>query len=282
MQPATLNPSLMYDGSAVIPPLRTKKSGQTIASLGGSQIGLDTPTPMPKSKDKGKGKEVVPPMIGDERGASGSGHGTSPGIGINIQTPSDRARQTSGLDRQDGDFLSPRQSSRTFLQHSTPRHSVSAATSTTRVPEAASPQGFPNSMPPIRGASSPKIFLAQGDSGNDQVPKQPFVTVLGAYTSNAGMTPGPMLAQQLPTHAQSQAQHISTHRVPVPAELGAELQQSILHRAGSSSSLRSLGSFGKFDPHTYQDPALWAAPLGAFEGRPASRGSSRRISYADL
>lgn len=77
----------IYEGSGVIPPLRTKKSGQTITSLGGSQIGLNTPTPLPKSKDKGKGKEIVPPMIGHDRGASGSGHGTSPGIGINIQTP---------------------------------------------------------------------------------------------------------------------------------------------------------------------------------------------------
>lgn len=136
-------------------------------------------------------------------------------------------------------------------------------------------------MSPIRG-SSPKIFFAQGlsDPGNDEIPKQPFVTVLGAYTSNAGMTPGPMLSQILPPRTGSQAQPVGV--VSVPAELGAELHQTALHRAGSSSSLRSQGSFGKFDPNTYQDPALWAVPPGAYEGRPVSRNSSRRISYADM
>lgn len=78
------------------------------------------------------------------------------------------------------------------------------------------------------------------------------------------MTPGPMLSHLLPTRTDSRAQHVSA--VSVPAELGAELHQAVLHRAGSSSSLRSQGSFGKFDPNTYQDPAMWGAPPGAFEG----------------
>lgn len=164
------------------------------------------------------------------------------------------------------------------------------ATSTTRVPDGSSPQNPPRSVSPML-RSTPKIFLAQGlpepDYGNDE-PKRPRITVLkhfdadGRFTSNAGMTPGPTIHQPLPSRARQHQQHDLTGGGAMTAmgELGAELAQAKLHRAGSSSSLRSQGSFGKFDASTYVDPAFWGAPLGAFD-RPGSAASSKRLSYAD-
>lgn len=64
----------------VVAPLRTKKSGLSNTSGGA----VETPTPMPKV-NKGKGKERAQPMIGEM--ASMSGNETSPGIGIDVQTP---------------------------------------------------------------------------------------------------------------------------------------------------------------------------------------------------
>lgn len=205
---------------------------------------------------------------------------------------------------QNENFLSPRHSSNSLPQHSTPRHSM--ATSTTKVAgPTSSPQGFPRSISPIP-RSSPKIFLAQGlpnaetngaGDGGEEI-KRPRMTVLGhvkgmsedggggaVYTSNAGMTPGPMLYQPLPSRGypqQSQGVGGGPGLGPVPeAGLGADLHQAKLHRVGSSSSLRSQEPYGKFDASTYEDPAIWAAPPGAFQNRPTSRASSRRLSYAD-
>ena len=97
--------------------------------------------------------------------------------------------------------------------------------------------------------------------------------------NNAGMTPGLVLHQPLPSHVPQVQQNIGG--VPVAGNLGADLAAG-LHRAGSSSSLRSQGAYGKFDPNTYQDPAIWGAPPGAFNHeRPRSDTSSRRLSYAD-
>jgi hypothetical protein len=110
--------------------------------------------------------------------------------------------------------------------------------------------------------------------------KKPKVTVIrrveGEWTkNNAGMTPGPALFQPLPSRAPEQQR----------GELGLLNAERGLHRMGSDTSLRSQGSYGKFDSSTYVDPAFWGAPQNEAGVRPVSRGAqsveSRRISYAD-
>ncbi|KAF9443412.1 hypothetical protein P691DRAFT_778900 [Macrolepiota fuliginosa MF-IS2] len=284
MDSALLRPAMASNTSLQggVAPLRTKKSG-------GSGIGLNTPTPMPRAS-KGKGKErEVPTMLGrDLDMVSGSGHEASPGIGIDVQTPSDGVRYHTGhQDPHNAAFLSPRGSTNTLPQHSTPRHSISMATSTTKVSgPTPSPRGFPRSISPIP-KSTPKIFQVQaGPDHEGEMGGRVRNTTEVGYTNNAGMTPGPMLFHPLPSKRQAAG---AEPVVGLDDMLGAELQLGRLHRAGSNSSMRSQGSYGKFDASKYEDPAIWGAPPGAFERagsanglRPVSRGSSRRISYADM
>lgn len=321
-------------GYPVIMPLRTKKSGLSLASgaSGSGEGAIDTPTPMPRG-DKGKGKERVyqpgmgPSMMIGEAPSGTSGNDTSPGIGIAVQTPSDRGRRHHQQPQDDANFLSPRQSSSRSLPPSRHGGGTSVATSTTRVQDDTQAQPFPpRSVSPIP-RSTPKIFMAQGlpnPSAESLLPfekaKNPRVKVIKHVDSiagghagsvagseggrngwpvnndnydNAGMTPGPALFQPLPSRAAANQRVGSGQEVYLQADRG-------LHRAGSNSSLRSQGSYGKFEPNEYIDIAFWGAPesgqvqVGSQDGmvggeggglyrRPMSGQSveSRRISYAD-
>lgn len=178
--------------------------------------------------------------------------------------------------------MGSRQSSRNDipLSHSTPRLTPSNTISATR------PQGGVTS-------SIPKIFQAQKLPEKDPNEEEVFIPRVtirkrigpdGVFTvNNAGMTPGLVLHQPLPSRVPQVQQNAAGGPVPVTESLGADLAAG-LHRTGSSSSLRSQGAYGKFDPNTYQDPAIWGAPgpLGTFDyDRPRSDTSSRRISYTD-
>jgi hypothetical protein len=111
------------------------------------------------------------------------------------------------------------------------------------------------------------------------------------WTADAGMTPGPTMFHPFPSRP--------TH--PVPPDAHAQDRQELLqpgsrlHRSGSDTSLRSQGSYGKFDSSTYVDPAFWGpggpAPMPvppgpggygrAGSGASMRSGESKRISYAD-
>ncbi|EKM81216.1 hypothetical protein AGABI1DRAFT_119725 [Agaricus bisporus var. burnettii JB137-S8] len=265
-QPPPPEGSLRHHPGANFPPvipLGTKKSGLSTASEGGP---LETPTPMPRMS-KGKGKELVPPE---------ASRSDSSGINITIQTPSDPGRTTPRADY----FLPSKPPSRLDIpSHSTPRLTPSNALSANQVHGG------------VRH-STPKIFQAQKlpeEGPNEEDDFIPRMTIRkrigpdGVYTvNNAGMTPGLVLHQPLPSRVPQFQQGAAGGHAPVTGNLGAELGRE-LHRTGSDSSLRSQGAYGKFDPDTYKDPALlWAgnAPPGAF-GRPRSDTSSKRISYAD-
>jgi len=155
--------------------------------------------------------------------------------------------------------------------------------------------------------STPKIFLAQGLPGVE--PAAPFeegkprVTVIKRFNgaelfgggagsvvgsenghrnnTNAGMTPGPALFHPLPSRASVNALAEQQHHLGTGNGNGqGEGLYSRLERVGSTGSLRSQGSYGKFDSSKYVDPAFWGAPSlvpgqiheksGGF-GSPASR-----------
>lgn len=90
MRPAaTMSNSSLVPGQGTAKPPQTNGSGLMNMSGNGSGVGMDTPTPLPRVS-KGKGKEkAVPGMIGEDLdlGVGGSGHESSPGIGIDVQTP---------------------------------------------------------------------------------------------------------------------------------------------------------------------------------------------------
>jgi len=131
--------------------------------------------------------------------------------------------------------------------------------------------------------STPKIFSAQGlPSVEPAAPfeeSKPKVTVIKRYNgaeifgggtgsivesesghrnnTNAGMTPGPALFHPLPSRSSAnglaeQQQYLGTGN--------GQGVYSRLERMGSMGSLRSQGSYGKFDSGKYVDPAFWGAP----------------------
>jgi len=136
--------------------------------------------------------------------------------------------------------------------------------------------------------STPKIFLAQGlPSVEPAVPFEegkPKVTVIkrfngaelfgggagagsvvgsenghGNNNTNAGMTPGPASFHPLPSRASANALVEQKQYLGTGNGNGRGVY-SHLERAGSTGSLRSQGSYGKFDSSKYVDPAFWGAP----------------------
>ncbi|KAF9012639.1 hypothetical protein BDQ17DRAFT_1420000 [Cyathus striatus] len=136
-------------------------------------------------------------------------------------------------------------------------------------------QGNTGTSQPMSRSNTPKIFQAQ------QLP--------GSNT--------PKIFQDVP-RAESVRSSASRNNRPIASHMIPSAQPSVLPdtlsdgrnltRVASNSSLRSMGSYSKFDPSTYVDPALWG-PEGvppAAPSRPASAASgmvpqpSRRHSRA--